>query len=80
VVAVQSRGQAVGPAFAAAVAYGGKSYVLRELMPSSDSLSLQSWICERSAMPDVHERHRLGADRLGILRHYAVRYEQDRFR
>jgi uncharacterized protein (DUF2252 family) len=43
VVAVQSRGQAVAPAFMAAVAFDGQSYVLRELMPSSDSLSLQSW-------------------------------------
>jgi uncharacterized protein (DUF2252 family) len=43
VVAVQSRGQAVAPAFIAAVAFAGQSYVLRELMPSSDSLSLESW-------------------------------------
>jgi len=43
VVAVQSRGQAVAPAFVAAVAYEGKSYVLRELMPSADSLDLDHW-------------------------------------
>jgi uncharacterized protein (DUF2252 family) len=43
VVAVQSRGQAIAPAFAAPVAYAGKSYVLRELMPTSDSLTLQNW-------------------------------------
>jgi uncharacterized protein (DUF2252 family) len=43
VVAVQSRGRAVAPAFATAVAYEGQSYVLRELMPSSDSLQLKDW-------------------------------------
>ncbi len=43
VVAVQSRGQAIASAFAVPVAYGGTSYVLRELMPTSDSLTLQSW-------------------------------------
>jgi uncharacterized protein (DUF2252 family) len=43
VVAVQSRAQAVAPAFVTAVAYEGKSYVLRELMPSSDSLQLKEW-------------------------------------
>jgi uncharacterized protein (DUF2252 family) len=43
VVAVQSRGQAVAPAFATAVAHEGQSYVLRELMPSSDSLQLKDW-------------------------------------
>ena len=43
VVAVQRRGQAVAPAFVAPVAYAGTSYVLRELMPTSDSLSLQRW-------------------------------------
>jgi uncharacterized protein (DUF2252 family) len=43
VVAVQSRAQAVAPAFATAVAHDGQSYVLRELMPSSDSLQLKKW-------------------------------------
>lgn len=43
VVAVQSRGEAIAPAYIAPVAYGGTSYVLRELMPTSDSLSLPSW-------------------------------------
>ncbi|MFM7639988.1 MAG: DUF2252 domain-containing protein [Cyanobium sp.] len=43
VVAVQSRGQAIPPAFAAAVEFDGRSYVLRELMPTSDNLVLQEW-------------------------------------
>ncbi len=43
VVAAQSRAQAVAPAFATAVAHNGQSYVLRELMPSSDSLQLKEW-------------------------------------
>ena len=43
VVEVQGRGQAVAPAFAAPVAFQSRSYVLRELMPSSDSLTLASW-------------------------------------
>ncbi|MEY4354298.1 MAG: hypothetical protein RLZZ609_2539 [Cyanobacteriota bacterium] len=43
VVAVQSRGQAIAPAFAAAVAYAGTSYVLREMMPTSDRICLQRW-------------------------------------
>ena len=43
VVAVQSQGQAIAPAYVAAVVHEGRSYVLRELMPSSDSLILASW-------------------------------------
>jgi len=43
VVAVQSHAQAIAPAYAAPVSHGGTSYVLRELMPTSDSLCLQSW-------------------------------------
>ncbi len=43
VVEVQSRGQAIAPAFAAPVAYAGASYVLREMMPTTDRLSLSRW-------------------------------------
>lgn len=43
VVAVQGRGEAIAPAYMAPVVYGGTAYVLRELMPTSDSLSLQRW-------------------------------------
>ncbi|MFN9644954.1 MAG: DUF2252 domain-containing protein [Cyanobacteriota bacterium] len=43
VVAVQSHAQAIAPAYIAPVTHGGTSYVLRELMPTSDSLCLQSW-------------------------------------
>jgi uncharacterized protein (DUF2252 family) len=40
VVALQTRGQAIAPAFLAPVIYEGKAYVLRELMPTTDSLCL----------------------------------------
>ncbi|XGB44011.1 MAG: DUF2252 domain-containing protein [Nodosilinea sp. LVE1205-7] len=43
VVGVQSQGQAIAPAFVTPVVYGGMSYVLRELMPTSDSLILENW-------------------------------------
>ncbi|MEB3334692.1 MAG: DUF2252 domain-containing protein, partial [Cyanobacteriota bacterium] len=43
VVAAQCHGQAIAPAFVAPVADAGRSYVLRELMPSSDSLTLLNW-------------------------------------
>jgi uncharacterized protein (DUF2252 family) len=41
VVAVQERMQAVGPAFLHAVTLGGTPYVLHELQPSEDRLSLE---------------------------------------
>jgi len=41
--ALQRRGQAIAPAFLAAVRRGGRSYVLRELMPQQDRLQLEHW-------------------------------------
>ncbi|MYM25959.1 DUF2252 domain-containing protein [Duganella sp. FT135W] len=43
VVAVQKRMQAISPAFLSAVNIGSDSYVLRELMPQDDRLSLNLW-------------------------------------
>ena len=43
VVAVQRRVQAISPAFLHAVRIGERSYVMRELLPSSDRLQLESW-------------------------------------
>ncbi|MFS2002703.1 DUF2252 domain-containing protein [Duganella sp. CT11-25] len=43
VVAAQNRMQAVSPAFLSAVSIGGQSYVLKELLPQQDRLSLNLW-------------------------------------
>lgn len=43
VVAVEERMQAVGPAFLHAVALEGRPFVLRELQPTEDRLSLERW-------------------------------------
>jgi uncharacterized protein (DUF2252 family) len=43
VVAVQKRVQAISPAHLSAVSIGSQSYVLRELLPQQDRLSLALW-------------------------------------
>jgi uncharacterized protein (DUF2252 family) len=43
VVAVQQRMQAISPAFLAPVTMGGRAYVLKELLPQQDRLSLNLW-------------------------------------
>ena len=43
VVAVQRRVQAIAPAFLSAVRIGSQSYVLKELLPQQDRLSLDLW-------------------------------------
>jgi len=43
VVAMQRRVQAISPAFLDAVSMGGKSYILRELMPTEDKIDLKAW-------------------------------------
>lgn len=43
VVAVQNRVQAIAPAFLAAVRMAGQPYVLKELLPQQDRLSLGQW-------------------------------------
>ena len=43
VVSIQRRVQAVSPAFLNAVQIGDRSYVMRELLPNSDRLKLESW-------------------------------------
>lgn len=43
VVAVQKRVQAISPAFLSAVSVGPLSYVLKELLPQQDRLSLNLW-------------------------------------
>ena len=43
VVEVQKRVQAISPAFLAATSIGEKSYVLKELLPQQDRLSLNLW-------------------------------------
>ena len=43
VVAVQKRVQAISPAFLSAVSIGKQSYVLKELLPQQDRLSLNLW-------------------------------------
>ncbi|MRW91632.1 DUF2252 domain-containing protein [Duganella sp. FT80W] len=43
VVAVQQRMQAIAPAFLSAVSIGSQSYVLKELLPQQDRLSLNQW-------------------------------------
>lgn len=43
VVAVQKRVQAISPAFLSAVSAGSQSYVLKELLPQQDRLSLNLW-------------------------------------
>ncbi|MBV8665372.1 MAG: DUF2252 family protein, partial [Burkholderiaceae bacterium] len=43
VVAVQKRVQAISPAFLSAVSIGKRSYVLKELLPQQDRLSLDLW-------------------------------------
>jgi uncharacterized protein (DUF2252 family) len=43
VVAVQKRVQAISPAFLSAVSVGSQSYVLKELLPQQDRLSLNLW-------------------------------------
>ncbi len=71
VVAVQSRAQAVAPAFVSAVACEGKSYVLRELMPSSDSLQLKQWNGKLSRLEPPAQRQ------LDDARGYASQVKQD---
>jgi uncharacterized protein (DUF2252 family) len=43
VVAVQKRMQAISPAFLSALSVGSQSYVLKELLPQQDRLSLNLW-------------------------------------
>jgi len=43
IVAVQKRMQAISPAFLSAVSIGDQSYVLKELLPQQDRLSLERW-------------------------------------
>ena len=43
VVAIQKRVQAIAPAFLSAVQIGERSYVLKELLPDQDRLSLDAW-------------------------------------
>ncbi|MDD5036559.1 MAG: DUF2252 domain-containing protein [Methylococcaceae bacterium] len=43
VVCLQERGQAIAPAFLASMVIGQRSYVLRELLPTQDRLSLELW-------------------------------------
>jgi len=43
VVAVQKRVQAISPAFLSAVSLDGQCYVLKELLPQQDRLSLNQW-------------------------------------
>jgi uncharacterized protein (DUF2252 family) len=43
VVALQSRMQAISPAFLYAASYGDRSYVLRELLPQQQRLDLRKW-------------------------------------
>lgn len=43
VVAAQKRVQAIAPAFLSAVSIGDQSYVLKELLPQQDRLSLDLW-------------------------------------
>lgn len=43
VIAIQRRAQAIAPAFLSVLEIGGQSYVLRELMPTQDRLSLEHW-------------------------------------
>lgn len=43
VVAVQKRAQAISPAFLTAVSIDNQSYVLKELLPQQDRLSLNLW-------------------------------------
>ena len=43
VIAIQRRAQAIAPAFLSVLVIDGRSYVLRELMPTQDRLSLKHW-------------------------------------
>lgn len=43
VVKLQHRGQAIAPAFLAAIQDGDRSYLIKELMPSQDRLKLEHW-------------------------------------
>lgn len=43
VVKLQHRGQAIAPAFLAAIQDGDRSYVIKELMPNQDRLKLEHW-------------------------------------
>lgn len=43
VAILQYRGQAIAPAFLAAVSDGKRSYLLKELMPQQDRLNLEDW-------------------------------------
>jgi uncharacterized protein (DUF2252 family) len=71
VVAVQSRAQAVASAFVSAVACEGMSCVLRELMPSSDSLQLKQWNGKLSRLEPPAQRQ------LDDARSYASQVKQD---
>ena len=53
VVALETRGQAIAPAFLSPVLYKGKAYVLRELMPTTDSLCLAKWDGKLSRLETV---------------------------
>jgi uncharacterized protein (DUF2252 family) len=43
VVSIQKRVQAISPAFLSAVSMGARSFVLKELLPDQDRLSLELW-------------------------------------
>lgn len=53
VVELQRRGQAIAPAFLAAVSLEGRSYVLRELLPTQDRLRLELWDGKLSRLETV---------------------------
>ncbi len=53
VVELQRRGQAIAPAFLAPLAEAGRSYVLRELLPTQDRLRLALWNGKRSRLEKV---------------------------
>jgi uncharacterized protein (DUF2252 family) len=53
VVSMQQRGQAAVPAFLSPLTMDGKSYVLRELMPTQDRLRLKQWDGEFSRLEHV---------------------------
>jgi uncharacterized protein (DUF2252 family) len=53
VVELQRRGQAIAPAFLATVTMEGRSYVLRELLPTQDRLRLDLWHGKLSRLEKV---------------------------
>ena len=53
VLALQKRGQAIAPAFLSPILTKGKAYILRELMPTTDSLCLEDWDGKLSRLEKV---------------------------